>query len=154
MSERCSFSTLKITMQALRNRDFPDRWFYPNMLLKSTNCQYLGLKAKNKKSKTTLFSKTFEVPENKVQNFFSFLASRPRYWYFVLFTGCPAKLFTLFILQLLSSWCTEDFHPGHFPTALFVGCWKLSKILKIEQYLTKLWRKYLQRHKIKNNNFA
>ena len=60
----------------------------------------------------------------------------------VLNTGCPAKLFTLFILQFLSSWCTEDFHPRHFSTALFIGCWKLSKISKIEQYLTKLWREH------------
>ena len=39
-------------------------------LVKSTNCQYLGLEAKNEKSKTTLFSQTFEVPENKVPLFF------------------------------------------------------------------------------------
>ena len=41
-----------------------------------------------------------------------------------------------------------------FSNSSFCCCWKLSKILKIEQYLTKLWRKYLQRHKIKNNKFA
>ena len=73
-----------------------------------------------------------------------------RIWY----TGCPTKLFTLFISILLSSWCTEDFHPGHFPIALVIGCWKLTKILKIEQYLTKLWRKYLQRQKTKKHKFA
>ena len=46
---------------------------------KLNNCQYLGLEAKNDNSKTTLFSQTFEVPENKVPLFFSFFASRPRY---------------------------------------------------------------------------
>ena len=48
-------------------------------LLKSKNSQYLGLEAKNEKSKTTLFSPTFKVSENKVPSFSSFLASRPRY---------------------------------------------------------------------------
>ena len=38
-------------------------------LLKSKNQQYLGLKAKNDKSKTTLFSQTFKVPESKVPLF-------------------------------------------------------------------------------------
>ena len=42
-------------------------------LVKSTNCQYLGLEAKNEKSKTTLFSQTFEVPESKVPLFFHVL---------------------------------------------------------------------------------
>ena len=46
---------------------------------KAKKRQYLGLEAKIDKSKTTLFSQTFKVPENKAPLFFSFLASRPRY---------------------------------------------------------------------------
>ena len=53
---------------------------HPSGHLKSKNRQYLGLKAKNEKSKSTLFSQTFKVSENNVPLFFSFLASRPRYW--------------------------------------------------------------------------
>ena len=80
MSEGYSFFTLKMTMQTLGNRDFLTVDFSQICKLeKSTNCQYLGLEAKNEKSKTTLFSQTFEVPENKVPLFFAILASRPRY---------------------------------------------------------------------------
>ena len=39
-------------------------------MVKITNHQYLGLEAKIEKSKTTLFSQTFEVAEKKV--FFQF----------------------------------------------------------------------------------
>ena len=39
------------------------------------------------KSKTTLFSPTFKVQENKVPLFFSFLASMMRYCHFVLLTS-------------------------------------------------------------------
>ena len=42
-------------------------------MVKSTKCQYLDLESKNDKSKITLFSQTFEVPENKVPLFFHFL---------------------------------------------------------------------------------
>ena len=48
-------------------------------LVKSINRQYLSLEAKNDKSKTTLFSQTFKVPENKVPLLFSFSASELRY---------------------------------------------------------------------------
>ena len=47
------------------------------LLVKSTNLKYLGLEVNMEKSKTTLFSQTFEVAVNKVPLFFSFLASRP-----------------------------------------------------------------------------
>ena len=56
------------------------------LLVKSTNLQYLSLEAKMEQSKTTLFSQTFKVAEAKVPLFFSFLASRLRYWWLVLFT--------------------------------------------------------------------
>ena len=49
-------------------RDF----FQTHRLLKSKNRQYLGLEAKNDKSKTTLYSQTFKVRENKVSLFFHF----------------------------------------------------------------------------------
>ena len=39
-------------------------------MVKSTNLQYLGLDAKMEKSKTTSFSQTFEVAENKEPLFF------------------------------------------------------------------------------------
>ena len=64
------------------------------------------------------------------------------------YTGCPTKLF---YNQFLGLWCTKNFYHGHFSTALSVGCSKLSNILKIEQYLTKLWRKCWQRNKTKSN---
>ena len=54
------------------------------------------------------------------------------------YTGCPTKPF---YNQFLGLWCTKNFYHGHFSTALSVGCSKLPKILKIEKYLTKLWRK-------------
>ena len=38
-------------------------------------------------SNTTLFPQTFEVAGIKVPLFFSFFASRPRYWRLVLFTS-------------------------------------------------------------------
>ena len=49
------------------------------ILIKSTDRQYLGLEAEIDKTKTTLYSQTFKVAENKVPLFFSFLASRPIY---------------------------------------------------------------------------
>ena len=64
-------------------------------LLKSKNCKNLILAAKNDKSKTTLFSETFEHSENKVPLFLSFLASIRRYWRFVLLTSLNDWLISL-----------------------------------------------------------
>ena len=46
------------------------------------NWLYLGLGAKNQKSKGTFFSSTFNVGENKVPLFFAILAFGPRYGHF------------------------------------------------------------------------
>ena len=54
-------------------------------LIQSTICQYLDLEAKTEKS--TLFSATSKVWEKKVVLLFSILASRPRYWWFVILTS-------------------------------------------------------------------
>ena len=54
------------------------------------------------------------------------------------YTGCSTKLFTLFFEQFLGLLYNKDHYLGHFSTALSIGCSKLSKILKTEQYLTKL----------------
>ena len=59
-------------------------------LVKSTNCQYLVMEAKNEKSKGTLFSRTLKVGENKVVLLFSFLASKRRYGIFEFLT--PLKV--------------------------------------------------------------
>ena len=69
MSEGCWLFTLKMAAQSLETSlsgDFSQMW----LLVKSTNLQYLGLVAKTEKSKTTLFSQTFEVAENKKTLFF------------------------------------------------------------------------------------
>ena len=49
----CGFFTLKMAMQVLGNKDFPDST--------STKRQYLGPDAKNAKNKGTLFSATSKV---------------------------------------------------------------------------------------------
>ena len=58
MSEGCSIFTLKMKMQALRNRNFSDRQLCICKLVKYTKCQYLGLEAENK---GTLLSGTSKV---------------------------------------------------------------------------------------------
>ena len=57
---------------------------------------YLGLWAKNQKTKGTFFSQTFKVEEEKVPLFFWFLAFRPRYSHFMISiffwkNYCPRK---------------------------------------------------------------
>ena len=51
---------------------------------------------------------------------------------------------TLNTFHFAISWlyCTEGFNLWNISTVLPVSCWKLSQILKIEQYLK--WRKYTQ----------
>ena len=44
-------------------------WLF--ILEENTNHQYFGIEAKMEKSKTTLFSQTFEVAENNIPLFFS-----------------------------------------------------------------------------------
>ena len=68
------------------NADFREQGFSLQMISathedwsKSTNSQYHCLKAKIEKSKTTIFSQTFEVADSKVPLFSSFLASKPSY---------------------------------------------------------------------------
>ena len=68
------------------------------------NRQYLGLEAKKEKSKTTLFSQTIVVGENKVSSFFSFLASRPRYLPVFTFGRNHLK-----VMSVLPNYCTAIF---------------------------------------------
>ena len=67
LSEELWFFTLNN-----ENTSFRDHEFYLHVipakyvLVKSSNRQYLCIEAENEKSKTTLSSQTFEVPENQV----------------------------------------------------------------------------------------
>ena len=72
MSEGRWLFTLKMTMQALGNRDFPNSWFQPNLEIgqKNTSSTSTSLsKGQNWKSKTTLFPQTFKLAESKVPLF-------------------------------------------------------------------------------------
>ena len=57
----------------------------------------------------------------------------PTCYFFLFLFGCtvrPAKLFTLFIRQFLSPYCTEDFDLGHFSTNPFRRLFKIVQDLK------------------------
>ena len=54
--------------------------FLAEMSFQQRKWPYLRKYGKSEKSKTTLLSQTFQVTENEFPLFFSFLASRPRYW--------------------------------------------------------------------------
>ena len=116
------------------------------------------------KTHAYIFTSRFKLSHQLILAFWSGLRCHLHLWEFQLMltlwknwivtricTGCPAKLITLFYKQFLGQWCTKDFYLRLFSIALSVGCSKLFYILKIEQYLTKLWRKYWQRNKTKSN---
>ena len=54
-------------------------------------------------------------------------------------TGCPLLLWTLCFLPFLGFQSTQDKNVGHFHEAHKILISKMSLILKIDQYLTKIW---------------